>query len=64
MSELCLAHVNSDETRAAYARDELIDLRRVMLGEWVIYNDTAPVVVTPPTPTAANDTRANQSVAA
>jgi len=64
VSELCLAHVNSDETRAAYARDELIDLRRVMLGEWVIYNDTAPVVVTPPTPTAANDTRANQSVAA
>jgi integrase len=54
VSELCLAHVNSDETRAAYARDELIDLRRVMLGEWIVYNDTPPVVVAVPTPTPAN----------
>lgn len=37
VSELCLAHVNSDITRAAYARDELIDLRRQMLDEWARY---------------------------
>jgi hypothetical protein len=32
----------------------LIDLRRVMLGEWIVYNDTPPVVVAVPTPTPAN----------
>lgn len=34
VSELCLAHVNSDETRSAYARDQLMDLRRPMLEEY------------------------------
>lgn len=34
VSELALAHVNSDETRAAYARDELFDLRKPMMKEW------------------------------
>lgn len=37
VSELCLAHVNSDETRAAYARDQLMDLRRQLLDEWSRY---------------------------
>jgi integrase len=32
--ELALAHVNSDATRAAYARSELIDKRRLLLKEW------------------------------
>jgi integrase len=34
VSELCLAHVNSDETRAAYARDELMAKRTIMLDDW------------------------------
>lgn len=33
-SELALAHVNSDQTRAAYARDELINERAGMMEEW------------------------------
>lgn len=33
-SELALAHVNSDATRAAYARSELIDIRRGMMADW------------------------------
>lgn len=33
-SELALAHVNSDATRSAYARDELLDERREMMREW------------------------------
>lgn len=32
--ELCLAHVNSDATRAAYARSELIDKRRLLMDDW------------------------------
>jgi integrase len=33
-SELALAHVNNDATRAAYARDELLDIRRAMMEQW------------------------------
>ena len=36
-SELALAHVNSDETRSAYARDELLSERREMMREWGKY---------------------------
>lgn len=32
--ELALAHVNSDATRAAYARSELIDKRRLLMADW------------------------------
>lgn len=64
VSELCLAHVNSDATRAAYARDELVDLRRDMLFEWAVYTDTPPVVATVPTPAAANAMPVDQAVAA
>ncbi len=32
--ELALAHVNSDATRAAYARSELIDKRRHLMEDW------------------------------
>jgi integrase len=32
--ELALAHVNSDATRAAYARSELLDKRRLLMNDW------------------------------
>ena len=32
--ELALAHVNSDSTRAAYARSELLDKRRLLMQDW------------------------------
>lgn len=34
VSELALAHVNSDSTRAAYARDALLDPRRQLMQDW------------------------------
>jgi hypothetical protein len=34
VSELALAHVNSDATRAAYARDELLPQRTKMMADW------------------------------
>lgn len=37
VSELALAHINDDATRAAYARSELIDKRRLMMGDWERY---------------------------
>jgi integrase len=42
VSELALAHVNSDETRAAYARDELLSLRVRMMRDWARYCFGAP----------------------
>lgn len=36
-SELALAHVNSDQTRAAYARNELLEERRGMMEAWGSY---------------------------
>ncbi|MGD9661425.1 MAG: tyrosine-type recombinase/integrase [Porticoccaceae bacterium] len=35
--ELALAHVNSDATRAAYARSELIDKRRLLMSDWEVF---------------------------
>lgn len=37
VSELALAHVGSDTTRAAYARDSLLDQRRLMMNLWADY---------------------------
>ena len=37
LTELALAHVNNDSTRAAYARNELIDERRPLMEEWAQY---------------------------
>jgi integrase len=34
VSELALAHVNDDSTRAAYARDELLGQRKLMMTDW------------------------------
>ncbi|WP_150298862.1 tyrosine-type recombinase/integrase [Pseudomonas profundi] len=36
-SELALAHINSDETRSAYARDELLEERRELMQTWADY---------------------------
>jgi integrase len=40
VSELALAHVNSDSTRAAYARDELLPKRAKMMTDWAKFCDT------------------------
>jgi integrase len=37
VSELCLAHVSTDATRAAYARDQLMGPRRLQLEQWTSY---------------------------
>ena len=37
VSELALAHVNSDATRAAYARDELLPKRTNLMRDWCKY---------------------------
>jgi integrase len=37
VSELALAHVNDDKTRAAYARDGLIVKRRALMNDWANY---------------------------
>ena len=49
VSELALAHVNSDATRAAYARDGLLPMRRAMLDQWARFCAPADTdgVVTP-----------------
>lgn len=39
VSELALAHVNSDATRAAYARDELLAQRARMMKQWAAFCD-------------------------
>lgn len=42
VSELALAHVNSDATRAAYARDELLPKRKALMAVWAKYCDAIP----------------------
>ncbi|MDO8272790.1 MAG: integrase arm-type DNA-binding domain-containing protein [Gammaproteobacteria bacterium] len=42
VSELALAHVNSDATRAAYARDELLPQREKMMKDWAKFCLTLP----------------------
>jgi integrase len=42
VSELALAHVNSDATRAAYARDELMPKRARLMRDWAKYCGTIP----------------------
>lgn len=37
--ELALAHVNSDRTRAAYARSQLVDKRRRLMQQWQVFCD-------------------------
>jgi integrase len=42
VSELALAHVNSDATRAAYARDELLPQRAKLMTAWAKFCATVP----------------------
>lgn len=42
ISELALAHVNSDQTRAAYARSDLLELRRELMTAWSSYCKPTP----------------------
>jgi integrase len=42
VSELALAHVNDDKTRAAYARDELLPKREKLMRDWAKYCATVP----------------------
>ncbi|HUF73880.1 MAG TPA: integrase arm-type DNA-binding domain-containing protein [Gammaproteobacteria bacterium] len=42
VSELALAHVSSDATRAAYARDELLPKRTRLMGSWGTFCSTPP----------------------
>lgn len=37
VSELALAHVSSDSTRSAYARDELLAARRKLMADWACF---------------------------
>lgn len=41
-SELALAHVSTDQTRAAYARNELLEERRGMMESWAHFLDGKP----------------------
>lgn len=49
VSELALAHVSSDETRSAYARDELLPKRTRLMRDWARFLETVPkkAAVTP-----------------
>lgn len=40
VSELALAHVNNDATRAAYARDELLPKRKRLMNDWARFCNT------------------------
>jgi integrase len=42
VSELALAHVATDATRAAYARDELLPKRKALMSAWAKYLATIP----------------------
>src|SRR5699024_3402439 len=46
VSELCLAHVNTDATRAAYARDGLLPQRARLLEQWATFC-TSPAAESP-----------------
>ncbi|AXO16687.1 hypothetical protein TH15_03250 [Thalassospira profundimaris] len=43
VSELALAHVNSDATRTAYKRDELIEQRGALMARWGAFLKNPPV---------------------
>jgi integrase len=42
ISELALAHVSTDATRAAYARDELLPKREKLMEQWAKYLEEGP----------------------
>lgn len=43
VSELALAHISSDATRAAYARDELLPRRTKLMADWAKFVDTIQI---------------------
>jgi integrase len=45
VSELALSHINSDATRAAYARSELLDQRRDLMTVWASFCLPSPINV-------------------
>lgn len=47
VSELALAHVNNDQTRAAYARDQLLPQRMQLMQQWAIYCNTKTTRIIP-----------------
>ena len=49
-SELALAHVSSDATRAAYARDELLPERTRLMAEWANYLESGQARIATVTP--------------
>ncbi|KDE41365.1 putative P4-family integrase [Nitrincola lacisaponensis] len=57
VSELQLAHVNNDSTRAAYARDGLIDKRRQLMTEWTRFCEQGHTVHKSATVTAIGGVR-------
>lgn len=46
VSELALAHVNDDATRAAYARDELLPKRTLLMRDWAKFCAKVPTTAT------------------
>jgi integrase len=44
VSELQLAHVSTDATRAAYARDELLEKRARLMAEWALFLEHGAVL--------------------
>ena len=58
VSELALAHINSDATRAAYARSELIDKRRQLMSDWEKYCYHGQAVADEDNVTAIGEVRA------
>lgn len=47
VSELALAHVSNDQTRAAYARDQLLPQRMQLMQEWATYCNTKTTRIIP-----------------
>lgn len=47
VSELQLAHVSDDKTRAAYARDALVDKRRLLVNDWAEFCERGLITETP-----------------
>lgn len=55
VTELALAHVHSDSTRVAYARDGLVDKRRLLMTDWANFCVSGKNDVSNITPIRANE---------
>ena len=54
VTELALAHVHSDSTRAAYARDGLVDKRRLLMTDWANFCEKGKSDISNITPLRVN----------